>query len=177
MAITFSIGVLVSGAVTSSFLSTMSGTQRTLNKLTLATEKLQKQQDTLTRRQEMATRAMERYGDIGGRAVRKIGAELDMVSRQFERMQKQQARMTKAAALSQSMKNNRMSLYGQGLETWGLAKTLMAPFKAGVIDYAHFEAQLRDIGITGDLDKGQEKQIGEVIRRQAKETNQTTGTL
>lgn len=177
MATTFSIGVLVSGAVTSSFLSTMSGTQRTLNKLTLATEKLQKQQDTLTRRQEMATRAMERYGDIGGRAVRKIGAELDMVSRQFERMQKQQARMTKAAALSQSMKNNRMSLYGQGLETWGLAKTLMAPFKTGVIDYAHFEAQLRDIGITGDLDKGQEKQIGEVIRRQAKETNQTTGTL
>ncbi|EAB4400474.1 phage tail tape measure protein [Salmonella enterica subsp. enterica serovar Montevideo] len=177
MATTFSIGVLVSGAVTSSFLSTMSGTQRTLNKLALATEKLQKQQDTLTRRQEMATRAMERYGDIGGRAVRKIGTELDVVGRQFERMQKQQTRMTKAAALSQSMKNNRMSLYGQGLETWGLAKTLMAPFKTGVIDYANFEAQLRDIGITGDLDKRQEKQIGEVIRRQAKETNQTTDTL
>ncbi|HGA5503369.1 TPA: phage tail tape measure protein [Salmonella enterica subsp. enterica serovar Potsdam] len=177
MATTFSIGVLVSGAVTSSFLSTMSGTQRTLNKLTLVTDRLQKQQDTLTRRQELATRAMERYGDIGGRSVRKIGTELEGVTRQFTRMQKQQAQMTKAAALSQSMKNNRMSLYGQGLETWALAKTLMKPFTVGVADYANFEAQLRDIGITGDLDKKQEKQIGDVIRRQAKETNQTTDTL
>ncbi|HAT1684418.1 TPA: phage tail tape measure protein [Klebsiella oxytoca] len=177
MATTFSIGVLVSGAVTSSFLSTMSGTQRTLNKLAMATDGLKKKQDDLTRRQELATRAMERYGDIGGRSVRKIGAELEGVTRQFTRMQKQQAQMTKAAALSQSMKNNRMSLYGQGLETWALAKTLMKPFTVGVADYANFEAQLRDIGITGDLDKKQEKQIGDVIRRQAKETNQTTDTL
>ncbi|EAS1877737.1 phage tail tape measure protein [Salmonella enterica] len=177
MATTFSIGVLVSGAVTSSFLSTMSGTQRTLNRLSLATEKLQKQQDSLTRRQEMAARAMVRYGDIGGRAVRKIGAELDVVSRQFERTQKQQTHLTRVAAYGQALKNNRMSLYGQGLETWGLTKALMKPFSVGVMDYAHFEAQLRDIGITGDLDKTQERQIGEVIRLQAKETNQTTDTL
>ncbi|ELO0595964.1 phage tail tape measure protein [Salmonella enterica] len=177
MATTFSIGVLVSGAVTSSFLSTMSGTQRTLNKLAMATDGLKKKQDDLTRRQEMATRAMARYGDIGGRAVRKIGTELDAVSRQFTRMQKQQAQMTKAAALSQSMKNNRMSLYGQGLETWAMAKTLMKPFTVGVADYTDFEAQLRDIGITGDLNKKQEKQIGDVIRQQARATNQTTDTL
>ncbi|ELE3269003.1 phage tail tape measure protein [Salmonella enterica subsp. enterica serovar Muenchen] len=177
MATSFSIGVLVSGAVTSSFLSTMSGTQRTLNKLSFATEKLQKQQDSLTRRQEMAARAMERYGDIGGRAVRKIGAELDVVSRQFERTQKQQTHLTEIAAYGQALKNNRMSLYGQGLETWGLTKTLMKPFSVGVMDYAHFESQLRDIGITGDLDKKQEKQIGDAIRQQAKATHQTTDTL
>ncbi len=177
MATTFSIGVLVSGAVTSSFLSTMSGTQRTLNKLAMATDGLKKKQDDLTRRQEMATRAMARYGDIGGRAVRKIGTELDAVSRQFTRMQKQQAQMTKAAALSQSMKNNRMNLYAQGLETWGLTKALMKPFTVGVMDYSNFEAQLRDIGITGDLDRKQEKQIGDAIRQQAKATHQTTDTL
>ncbi|EBH2658051.1 phage tail tape measure protein [Salmonella enterica subsp. enterica serovar Newport] len=177
MATTFSIGVLVSGAVTSSFLSTMSGTQRTLNKLAMATDGLKKKQDDLTRRQEMATRAMARYGDIGGRAVRKIGTELDAVSRQFTRMQKQQSQMTKAAALSQSMKNNRMSLYAQGLETWGLTKALMKPFSVGVMDYSNFEAQLRDIGITGDLDKKQEQQIGNLIRQQARATNQTTDTL
>ncbi|EDS5484604.1 phage tail tape measure protein, partial [Salmonella enterica subsp. enterica] len=177
MATTFSIGVLVSGAVTSSFLSTMSGTQRTLNKLAGSTEKLQKQQDVLTHRQELAARAMVRYGDLGSSAVRKIGTELDNVSRLLDRTQKQQAQMTKAAALNQSMKNNRMSLYAQGLESWGLAKTLMAPFKTGVMDYADFESQLRDIGITGDLDKVQEKHIAEVIRRQAKGTNQTTDTL
>ncbi|EJM3831575.1 phage tail tape measure protein [Salmonella enterica] len=177
MATTFSIGVLVSGAVTSSFLSTMSGTQRTLNKLALATEKLQKQQDTLTRRQEMATRAMERYGDIGGRAVRKIGAELDVVSRQFERTQKQQMHLTKVATYGQALKNNRMGLYAQGLESWGLTKALMKPFTDGVLNYTSFESQLRDIGITGDLDRRQEKQIGDAIRQQAKATHQTTDTL
>lgn len=46
MATTFSIGVLVSGAVTSSFLSTMSGTQRTLNKLAMATDGLKKSRMT-----------------------------------------------------------------------------------------------------------------------------------
>lgn len=177
MATTFSIGVLVSGAVTSSFLSTMSGTQRTLNKLAMATDGLKKKQDDLTRRQEMATRAMERYGDIGGRAVRKIGTELDVVNRQFERTQKQQIHLTKVAAYGQSLKNNRMSLYAQGLESWGLTKALMKPFTVGVMDYSNFEAQLRDIGITGDLDQKQEKQIGDAIRQQAKATHQTTDTL
>lgn len=177
MATTFSIGVLVSGAVTSTFLSTMSGTQRTLNKLAMATDGLKKKQDDLTRRQEMATRAMERYGDIGGRAVRKIGAELDIVNRQFERTQNQQEHLTKVATYGQALKNNRMGLYAQGLESWGLTKALMKPFSVGVMDYTNFEAQLRDIGITGDLDQKQEKQIGDAIRRQAKATHQTTDTL
>lgn len=177
MATNFSIGVLVSGAVAGSFLSTMSSTRRILDKLSLATNELKKKTDDLTRRQGLATRAMERYGDIGGRAVRQISTEFDTASRNLARLEKQQKNLTRLEATGQSLKQNRAGLYGQGLETWALAKTLMAPFRVGVLDYAQFEAQLRDIGITGDLDKRQEKQIGEAIRRQAKETNQATDTL
>ncbi len=54
---------------------------------------------------------------------------------------------------------------------------LGAPVLKSVKQYASFESQLRDIGVTGDLNKSQELQIGNIIRQKALETNQYQETL
>lgn len=63
MASSFSIGVIVSATLSGAFRSVMGSTQRTLESLGTATSRLQQRQESLTR-------AVSRYGDIGGDAAR-----------------------------------------------------------------------------------------------------------
>lgn len=170
MATTFSIGVLVSGAMASSFMSTMSGTQRVLDKLGTTSQKLTTQQENLTR-------ATERYGQLGGRAAQRLNSDLERVSRTLQKMEGQQARLAKWSATSAALKNNRMALYGQGAETYALGRAALAPAMSAVTNYASYEAEARNIRVTGDLSAAQENSLRSSMLTNASATGQFSGEL
>ncbi|EBA4495565.1 phage tail tape measure protein [Salmonella enterica] len=170
MAAEFSIGVLISGAVTGAFRSAIGGTQRALNDLQSTTQRLQSRQAALTQ-------AMTRYGQAGLRSTTRLNQALQQVSRTMVRLEAQQNKLSAASARSQAMRSQRMALYAQGAETYALAKTVSAPLVSSVKTYTDFESGLRDISVTGDLDSKQEAAIGNAIRQAAGKVNQLQETL
>ncbi|WJY16815.1 phage tail tape measure protein [Pectobacteriaceae bacterium CE90] len=170
MATEFSIGIIIGGAISGAFRSAISGTRHTLDSIGETTRRLQERQNGLTR-------AMERYGQIGSRASQRMNSDLQRVGRTMEQLQRQQNRLASASAISDAARANRMSLYAKGAETYAVARTVAAPIISSVTQYASFESGLRDIAVTGDLDKSQEQAIGTVIRQAALRVNQTQEAL
>ncbi|HGL5374184.1 TPA: phage tail tape measure protein [Citrobacter farmeri] len=170
MASEFSVGVIIGGIVGSSFRSAVSGTRRALDSLGDTSRRLQERQNALTR-------ATERYGQLGSSRMQRLNSELLRVSRTMEQIERQQRRLSAVSATSDALKSNRMALYGQGAETYGIARTLGSPVMASVKEYASIESQLRDISVTGDLDAKQEQAIGKAIREIAPKVNQTQESL
>ena len=170
MASEFSVGVIIGGIVGSSFRSAVSGTRRALDSLGDTSRRLQERQNALTR-------ATERYGQLGSSRMQRLNSELLRVSRTMEQIERQQRRLSAVSATSDALKANRMALYGQGAETYGIARTLGAPVMASVKQYSSFESQLRDISVTGDLDSRQEQAIGTAIRRASLQVNQLQESL
>ncbi|EGV0623143.1 phage tail tape measure protein [Salmonella enterica] len=170
MATTFSIGVLVSGAVTSTFLSTMTGTQRMLDKLGAATSGLQQ-------RQEGLTRALERYGDAGSRMAGRLRTELDSVSRAFEGLEKRQKNLTKWAAQSQALKNNRLGHYGQLMEAYGQGRALYNMVAPALSQSMQFKSGMIDMAITAGYDDNTRDILGQQIRGWSLQYNQLQDEL
>ncbi|WP_079952965.1 phage tail tape measure protein [Salmonella enterica] len=170
MATTFSIGVLVSGAVTSTFLSTMTGTQRMLDKLGAATSGLQQ-------RQEGLTRALERYGDAGSRMAGRLRTELDSVSRAFEGLEKRQKNLTKWAAQSQALKNNRLGHYGQLMEVYGQGRALYNMVAPALSQSMQFKSGMIDMAITAGYDDNTRDILGQQIRGWSLQYNQLQDEL
>ncbi|MGP3283871.1 phage tail tape measure protein [Serratia bockelmannii] len=170
MASEFSVGVIIGGIVGSSFRSAVSGTRRALDSLGDTSRRLQERQNALTR-------ATERYGQLGSSRMQRLNSDLLRVSRTMEQIERQQRRLSAVSATSDALKSNRMALYGQGAETYGIARTLGAPVIASVKQYSSFESQLRDISVTGDLDSRQEQAIGTAIRRASLQVNQLQESL
>lgn len=170
MASEFSVGVIIGGIVGSSFRSAVSGTRRALDSLGDTSRRLQERQNALTR-------ATERYGQLGSSRMQRLNSDLLRVSRTMEQIERQQRRLSAVSATSDALKSNRMALYVQGAETYGIARTLGAPVINSVKQYASFESQLRDISVTGDLDSRQEQAIGTAIRRASLQVNQLQESL
>lgn len=170
MASEFSVGVIIGGIVGSSFRSAVSGTRRALDSLGDTSRRLQERQNALTR-------ATERYGQLGSSRMQRLNSDLLRVSRTMEQIERQQRRLSAVSATSDALKSNRMALYGQGAETYGIARTLGAAVMASVKQYSSFESQLRDISVTGDLDSRQEQAIGTAIRRASLQVNQLQESL
>ncbi|ECK6151140.1 phage tail tape measure protein [Salmonella enterica] len=170
MASNFSVGVVIGGMIGSTFRSAMSGTRRALDSLNDTSRRLQERQDNLTQK-------IARYGHLGTSSMQNLNNALLRVGRTMEQVERQQRRLSAASATSDALKANRRDLYSQGAETAGIAMMLGAPVLKSVKQYASFESQLRDIGVTGDLNKSQELQIGNIIRQKALETNQYQETL
>lgn len=170
MASEFSVGVIIGGIVGSSFRSAVSGTRRALDSLGDTSRRLQERQNALTR-------ATERYGQLGSSRMQRLNSDLLRVSRTMEQIERQQRRLSAVSATSDALKSNRMALYGQGAETYGIARTLGAPVMASVKQYSSFESQLRDISVTGDLDAKQERAIGLAIRHASLKVNQLQESL
>lgn len=170
MATEFSIGVIIGGAISGAFRSAVTGTRRTLDSIGETTRRLQERQNALTR-------ATERYGQLGSRASQRLNSDLQRVGRTMEQLQRQQNRLAAAAATSDAARANRMALYAKGAETYAVASTVASPIVSSVKQYASFESGLRDIAVTGDLDKTQEQAIGAAIRQAALKVNQTQEAL
>ncbi|ELY4479317.1 hypothetical protein SMZ59_005545, partial [Salmonella enterica] len=88
MSASFSLGVVIGAAVSSSFSSAMGSTQRTLNKLTDTTSRLKTRQDALSR-------ASERYGQIGAGVADRLRGSYDSVGNSLHRLHLQQEKLLK----------------------------------------------------------------------------------
>ncbi|EDS3843442.1 hypothetical protein GUD61_002339 [Salmonella enterica] len=88
MSASFSLGVVIGAAVSSSFSSAMGSTQRTLNKLTDTTSRLKTRQDALSR-------ASERYGQIGAGVADRLRGSYDSVGSSLQRLHLQQEKLLK----------------------------------------------------------------------------------
>lgn len=88
MSASFSLGVVIGAAVSSSFSSAMGSTQRTLNKLTDTTSRLKTRQDALSR-------ASERYGQIGAGVADRLRGSYDSVGNSLQRLHLQQEKLLK----------------------------------------------------------------------------------
>ncbi|EJM2520043.1 phage tail tape measure protein [Salmonella enterica] len=88
MSASFSLGVVIGAAVSSSFSSAMGSTQRTLNKLTDTTSRLKTRQDALSR-------ASERYGQIGAGVADRLRGSYDSVGNSMQRLHLQQEKLLK----------------------------------------------------------------------------------
>ncbi|HAN8923474.1 TPA: phage tail tape measure protein [Escherichia coli] len=141
----FSVGVVIGGMIGSTFRSAMSGTRRALDSLSDTSRRLQERQNTLTR-------ATERYGQLGSSRMQHLNSELLRVSRTMEQIERQQRRLSAASATSDALKANRMALYGQGIEAYGMAQTVYHTVSPAVQQSMSFQDKMIDMSITAKYD-------------------------
>ena len=166
----FSIGVVVSAALSGTFRTVMGNAQRTLDKLGSATTQMQQ-------RQEALTRAVGRYGDIGGSAARRLNSELTRVGQTMERLQQRQTSLSRSTIAAAALRDNRMKLYGQALETYGLGRAAYAAVKPSVQKAMTFQDNMADMAITAGYDNKSRDALGKNIRAWSLKYNQTQDDL
>ncbi|WP_339053497.1 phage tail tape measure protein [Arsenophonus endosymbiont of Crataerina pallida] len=170
MASSFSIGIVVSAALHGTFRAVMGNSQRALERLSSATSQLQQRQASLTR-------AVSRYGDIGGDAARRLNGELIRVGHTLSRLERQQARLTRVTATSTALRDNRLKIYGQGLETYGMARAAYGAVQPSVKQFMTFQDNMIDMAITAGFNTKTRDALGKDIRVWSLKYNQTQDDL
>ena len=161
----FSVGVVIGGMIGSTFRSAMSGTRRALDSLSDTSRRLQERQNALTR-------ATERYGQLGSSRMQHLNSELLRVSRTMEQIVRQQRRLSAASATSDALKANRMALYGQGIEAYGMAQTVYHTVSPAVQQSMSFQDKMIDMSITAKYDNKTRDALAGQIKGWALKYNQ-----
>lgn len=161
----FSVGVVIGGMIGSTFRSAMSGTRRALDSLSDTSRRLQERQNALTR-------ATERYGQLGSSRMQHLNSELLRVSRTMEQIERQQRRLSAASATSDALKANRMALYGQGIEAYGMAQTVYHTVSPAVQQSMFFQDKMIDMSITAKYDNKTRDALAGQIKGWALKYNQ-----
>ncbi|EFN9722753.1 phage tail tape measure protein [Escherichia coli] len=161
----FSVGVVIGGMIGSTFRSAMSGTRRALDSLSDTSRRLQERQSALTR-------ATERYGQLGSSRMQHLNSELLRVSRTMEQIERQQRRLSAASATSDALKANRMALYGQGIEAYGMAQTVYHTVSPAVQQSMSFQDKMIDMSITAKYDNKTRDALAGQIKGWALKYNQ-----
>ncbi|HHU3911902.1 TPA: phage tail tape measure protein, partial [Escherichia coli] len=161
----FSVGVVIGGMIGSTFRSAMSGTRRALDSLSDTSRRLQERQNALTR-------ATERYGQLGSSRMQHLNSELLRVSRTMEQIERQQRRLSAVSATSDALKANRMALYGQGIEAYGMAQTVYHTVSPAVQQSMSFQDKMIDMSITAKYDNKTRDALAGQIKGWALKYNQ-----
>ncbi|HAL3406230.1 TPA: phage tail tape measure protein, partial [Escherichia coli] len=161
----FSVGVVIGGMIGSTFRSAMSGTRRALDSLSDTSRRLQERQNALTR-------ATERYGQLGSSRMQHLNSELLRVSRTMEQIERQQRRLSAASATCDALKANRMALYGQGIEAYGMAQTVYHTVSPAVQQSMSFQDKMIDMSITAKYDNKTRDALAGQIKGWALKYNQ-----
>ncbi|HFG2880318.1 TPA: phage tail tape measure protein, partial [Escherichia coli] len=155
----------IGGMIGSTFRSAMSGTRRALDSLSDTSRRLQERQNALTR-------ATERYGQLGSSRMQHLNSELLRVSRTMEQIERQQRRLSAASATSDALKANRMALYGQGIEAYGMAQTVYHTVSPAVQQSMSFQDKMIDMSITAKYDNKTRDALAGQIKGWALKYNQ-----
>lgn len=155
----FTVGVMVTGAVSGAFRSAMGSSQRTLDKLGSVTQ-------NLTTRQQALTRASKHYGQIGGQMASRLVTDLNRVKSTMAQVESQQKRLTSAMAVQQAGRNNRMALYD------GQARALYGAVSPALQQSMTFKSNMVDMAITAGYDDKTRDQLDGKIRGWSTQFNQ-----
>ncbi|EOC0700871.1 phage tail tape measure protein [Salmonella enterica subsp. enterica serovar Kokomlemle] len=171
MSASFSLGVVIGAAVSSSFSSAMGGTQRTLNKLTDTTSRLKTRQDALSR-------ASERYGQIGAGVADRLRGSYDSIGNSLQHLHLQQEKLLKWDAKVNGVLLKRQQIMS---ELRGLAGGVTAAGALAVkatATYAGEETLLRSTSQgSRNYSRSDEKQLLDQMRVTSKDTTQTVTDL
>ncbi|EOK2745062.1 phage tail tape measure protein, partial [Escherichia coli] len=126
----------------------------------------------LQERQNALTRATERYGQLGSSRMQHLNSELLRVSRTMEQIERQQRRLSAASATSDALKANRMALYGQGIEAYGMAQTVYHTVSPAVQQSMSFQDKMIDMSITAKYDNKTRDALAGQIKGWALKYNQ-----
>lgn len=171
MSASFSLGVVIGAAVSSSFSSAMGSTQRTLNKLTDTTSRLKTRQDALSR-------ASERYGQIGAGVADRLRGSYDSVGNSLQRLHLQQEKLLKWDTKVNGMLLKRQQIMSElrGL-VGGVTAAGALAYKA-TATYAGEESMLRSTSQgSRNYSRSDEKQLLDQMRVTSRDTTQTVTEL
>ncbi|EOJ8841630.1 phage tail tape measure protein, partial [Escherichia coli] len=138
---------------------------RALDSLSDTSRRLQERQNALTR-------ATERYGQLGSSRMQHLNSELLRISRTMEQIERQQRRLSAASATSDALKANRMALYGQGIEAYGMAQTVYHTVSPAVQQSMSFQDKMIDMSITAKYDNKTRDALAGQIKGWALKYNQ-----
>ncbi|WP_252392433.1 phage tail tape measure protein, partial [Escherichia coli] len=116
--------------------------------------------------------ATERYGQLGSSRMQHLNSELLRVSRTMEQIERQQRRLSAASATSDALKANRMALYGQGIEAYGMAQTVYHTVSPAVQQSMSFQDKMIDMSITAKYDNKTRDALAGQIKGWALKYNQ-----
>ena len=159
------VGVKIGAMTLASFGSAMSGAKNTLTSLGRTT-------DDLKARHLRMGQAM---GQALTHPMRNVGAlrtQYEVLGRTVDRLNAKQIALAAGLAKNQSLAQSRGEIKAGIFDTVGTAMAVGAPVAGAVRKAASFEAGLRDIAITGNLDKKDEMALGTTIRKSAQSTAQ-----
>ena len=171
MSTSFSLGVVIGAAVSSSFASAMGNTQRTLNKLTDTTSRLKAHQDDLSRR-------AERYGQIGAGVADRLRSSYDSVGESLKRLETHQQRLLKWDTKVNNMLLKRQQTMGQLRGVIGATTAAITLGYKTSAQYGAEESVLRSISQgSRNYDRGTEKQLLDQARVNSRKTSQSVTDL
>ncbi|ESA83957.1 phage tail tape measure protein, TP901 family [Escherichia coli 907779] len=101
-----------------------------------------------------------------------LNSELLRVSRTMEQIERQQRRLSAASATSDALKANRMALYGQGIEAYGMAQTVYHTVSPAVQQSMSFQDKMIDMSITAKYDNKTRDALAGQIKGWALKYNQ-----
>lgn len=171
MSASFSLGVVIGAAVSSSFSSAMGSTQRTLNKLTDTTSRLKTRQDALSR-------ASERYGQIGAGVADRLRGSYDSVGNSLQRLHLQQEKLLKWDAKVNGVLLKRQQIMSELRGLVGGVTAAGALAVKATATYAGEEAMLRSTSQgSRNYSRSDEKQLLDQMRVTSRDTTQTVTEL
>ncbi|HAU2963978.1 TPA: phage tail tape measure protein [Salmonella enterica subsp. diarizonae] len=167
MSASFSLGVVIGAAVSSSFSSAMGSTQRTLNKLTDTTSRLKTRQDTLSR-------ASERYGQIGAGVADRLRGSYDSVGNSLQRLHLQQEKLLKWDAKVNGMLLKRQQIVSELRGLVGGVTAAGALALKTTATYAGEETLVRSTSQGArNYDRAEERKLLADTRTASKESSQS----
>lgn len=166
MASEVGLKLVIGAALAGSFQAILGGAKKTVADLGAVAERLQSRH--------------ERLGDVMARAMARPARPLGELRRRYEALGRtlEQVRQ-KTEALNRSiergaeLKAGRDERLGAMRETAGAAVAVGAPVMKAVVDSARFGDAVKDIAITGGLDKDAEARLGASLRKISQEVNQS----
>ncbi|EHL2772162.1 phage tail tape measure protein [Salmonella enterica subsp. enterica serovar Hvittingfoss] len=171
MSASFSLGVVIGAAVSSSFSSAMGSTQRTLNKLTDTTSRLKTRQDALSR-------ASERYGQIGAGVADRLRGSYDSVGNSLQRLHLQQEKLLKWDTKVNGVLLKRQQIMSELRGLVGGVTAAGALAVKATATYAGEEAMLRSTSQgSRNYSRSDEKLLLDQMRVTSRDTTQTVTNL
>ncbi len=160
------VSVAIGAVLQGSYMAVFGGAKRTLDTLGATTAKLKQQHDQMGQAMQRA------LGKLSGGTLAAINRDYEKLGRTLDTLRQKQERLAASMARGASLKGARDEHWAGMKESAAAAVAVGAPFLASVKQAAKFEAGLRDIAITGNLNGQEEIALGDAMRRAALSTNQ-----
>ncbi|MFD2645139.1 phage tail tape measure protein [Pseudomonas japonica] len=160
------VGLKIGAAVSGSLHAAFGTAKSTVQQLGRAT-------DGLTAKQKLIGTELSAALARGGTGLERMRRQYDQIGRSIEQLKLKQEQLNISIARGETLKNSRVDLRGQAMETVGTAVALGAPIAQSMRTAIDFKDQTNDIAITGGFDDAQEKGLGNVMRGAALKWNQT----